>query len=145
MTLFVLAVSTGCGEASEKSVERSAYADEVSIKGFRLSDRYLRSGDTVLTFVGPSGTDMADAVRAPGFDFRRSSPDLPAVGPLFEFLAEAYGIKYRDSTCRVAVERLKSGVPPLESMHLTAEEAASVREGETAVVQVTVGCSQPES
>ena len=142
MTLLGLSMTAGCGETPTEPVG-SAYVDEVKISGFRLSDRYQRAEDTVLTFVGPSRTDLADAVTAPGFDFRGSSPSSPTSGPLFEFLAEAYGIKFRDMKCRVGIARLKAGVDPLETMHLTAEEAASVRNSSSVVLEVTVGCSQP--
>ncbi|AVT31292.1 hypothetical protein C6361_19425 [Plantactinospora sp. BC1] len=66
-----------CVSSAEEKVGGS-YADQVEVEGFRLADRYVRAEDTALVYVGPGGSDVAAAVKAPGFGFGSSPPSAPS-------------------------------------------------------------------
>jgi hypothetical protein len=131
-----------CGSSAEEKTGGS-YADQVEVRGFQLANRYVRAEDVVLVYVGPSGSDVSAAVEAPGFDFDSSPPLTPEAGPLFQYLAEAHAISYRDMSCRLSVARLNEGVASFDSLELDADDAESVKSGRSMVLQVTIGCRQP--
>ncbi|MEN3615849.1 hypothetical protein AAH979_40975 [Plantactinospora sp. ZYX-F-223] len=134
--------AAACGSSAEEKVGGS-YADQVEVEGFRLVDRYVRAEDTVLVYVRPSGSDVAAAVKAPGFDFGSSPPVAPTVGLLFQCLAEGYRIPYRDMSCRLSVAQLKEDVASFDFLGLDADDTNAVKRGRSMVLELTIGCSQP--
>ncbi|MEO3928395.1 hypothetical protein ABGB07_31660 [Micromonosporaceae bacterium B7E4] len=144
--IFLLTGAVGvtvaaCGSSEEKTAD--SYADQVEVQGFRLTDRYIQAGDTVLVYVGPSGSDVAAAVKAPGFDFGSSPPLAPTDGMLFEYLAEGYRIPYREMSCRLSVAQLKKDVASFDFLELDADETKAVKSGKSMVLELTIGCSEP--
>ncbi len=132
-----------CGGTPEEKVTEK-YANEVKVQHFRLTDTDtdIEAEDVTLTFVGPSNLDPRKVVRAPGFSFEKFPPASPTSGGLYEYLAEGYRIPFHGMLCRMTVTRLEEGIKPLETMHLTPEETASVQSGRSVVLEVTVGCRQ---
>lgn len=131
-----------CWSSPEEGTGDS-YADQVEVQGFRQTDRYIRAEDTVLIYVGPSGSDVAAAVKAPGFDFGSSPPAAPTAGLLFQYLAEARRIPYRNMSCRLAVAQLKRDVASFDSLGLDAKDTKSVKSGKSMVLELTIGCRKP--
>jgi hypothetical protein len=134
--------SSACGSSAEEKIGGS-YADQVEVHGFRLADRYVRAEDSVLVYVGPSGSDVTAAVKAPGFDFGSSPPHAPEAGLLFQYLAEAHRIPYRGMSCRLGVAQLIEDVASFDFLGLDADNTKAVKSGQSMVLQLTIGCRKP--
>lgn len=136
-------MAAGCGAKSAEDLATEDFVSRIQVAGYRKADVRERSGDVVLTFVGPSSADPAKIVSAPGFSFSDAAPvGLQGARP-FEYLAEDNDVPFMKRSCRMSVTRLVQESADrglLQSLNLQTEEVEAAALGDMAVLQIVTRC-----